>query len=85
MPERGGIRRHGGRVDSQGRPLNDTNQNCGIDLSDYWRFRNCMLNGRSGAPAPAEACRRAFDVDQDGMINLRDFASFQNAFHLSDS
>jgi len=67
-------------VDTEGRPPSDTNNNCEVDLDDFWRFRNCMIGGRRGAPAPVEPCRRAFDADDDDAINLRDFAVFQRAF-----
>jgi len=70
----------GGPSDENGRPLADTTGQCDIDLDDYWRFRNCMVNGRLGAPAPIEACRNAFDRDADSDIDLRDFQTFMTAF-----
>jgi len=70
-------------IDADGRPVSDTNGNCDVDLVDYWRFRNCLVDGRLGVPAPMEACRSFFDYDGDGNINLRDFAGFQNAFQSS--
>jgi len=73
----------GSPIAPNGRPLSDTTGQCNVGLPDYWRFRNCMVNGRLGFPAPAEACHSFFDYDGDGNINLRDFAGFQNAFRSS--
>jgi hypothetical protein len=67
-------------VDADGRPRSDTDHNCYIDLTAYTRFRNCMLGGRLGAPAPAEACNAAFDADGDGDIDLSDWCAFIDAF-----
>lgn len=71
-------------VFQDGRPLGDSNGDCGLDHSDYWRFRNCMLGGRLGVPAPEQACRDMFDFNNDTKIDLRDFAQFQNAFGPTD-
>lgn len=70
----------GSRIRPDGRPLSDTTGHCDVRLADYWRFRNCMVNGRLGFPAPADACLSHFDYDQDGQVNLRDFAGVQNAY-----
>jgi hypothetical protein len=67
-------------VRADGRPVSSTTADCDVTLRDYWRFRNCMVNGRLGFPAPAEACHSYFGYEGDGSINLRDFAGFQNAF-----
>jgi len=70
----------GEAVRHDGRPLGDSNASCTLDFYDYWRFRNCMLGGRLGVPAPEQACRDMFDFNNDTKIDLRDFAQFQNAF-----
>jgi hypothetical protein len=67
-------------VGVDGRPRADTNQDCGIDLNDYWRFRNCMLGGRRGTPAPIGVCRAMFDADGTDSLDLIDYARLQNAF-----
>ena len=69
-----------GPSDDAGYPRGDTTQNCFVESEDYWRFYNCLVNGRLGVPAPQEACRKAFDYDDDDRFTLRDFAVFQNAF-----
>ncbi len=69
-----------GPADDAGYPQGDTTQNCFVEWEDYWRFYNCMVDGRLGVPAPQEACRKAFDYDDDDRFTLRDFAVFQNAF-----
>ncbi len=68
---------------SEGRPRGDTTGNCDLDLSDYWRFRNCVVKGRRELPALREACLAAFDYDLDRQLTLRDFAVFQNGFEAS--
>jgi hypothetical protein len=50
------------------------------DAAGYWRFRNCMVNGRAGAPAPVGACLEAFDIGGDGGVGLDDFTVFQNSY-----
>ena len=70
----------GTQADATGRPVGDTNKNCKLDLVDYWRFRNCMVNGRLGAPAPREACLAAFDANGDEHFDLVDAAAFQRSF-----
>jgi len=65
---------------ADGRPRIDTTGDCFVDLRDYWRFRNCLVVGRLGAPPPWEACLERFDVDNDEALDLRDFAAFQNGY-----
>jgi len=72
--------RFGTLTDGQGAPRADTTGRCNVDLGDYWRFRNCMLNGRPGAPAPREACLNAFDTTGDEVVDLADFQGFQTSF-----
>lgn len=64
---------------SDGRPRADATGDCLLTLRDYWRFHYCLLNGRRGYPAPHEACIRSFDLDENGSIDMRDFAEFSNA------
>ncbi len=70
----------GTHVNASGRPTGDTNKNCRLDLVDYWRFRNCMMNGLLGSPAPREACLAAFDVNGDERFDLVDAAAFLRSF-----
>ncbi|NOT01376.1 MAG: hypothetical protein HOP29_12190, partial [Phycisphaerales bacterium] len=60
-----------------------------VDLVDYAVFDGCVTDGllaasgphgvtAAGSP-PTLECRCAFDFDRDGLIDLRDFASFQRA------
>ncbi len=65
---------------SDGRPTGDTNENCHLDLNDYWRFRTCLLQGGPGVASPSEICLEVFDYDEDGRIDLADCAEFMNAF-----
>ena len=51
-----------------------------FNLADYWRFRNCLINGRIDVPAPQWACLRSFDYDESTAVDLSDFAVFQNIF-----
>jgi len=70
----------GVQVLSDGRTRSNTTGNCGVDLRDYWRFGNCMVGGRLGALPPWDACYEHFDADDNGELNLRDFAAFQNGY-----
>lgn len=67
-------------IQLNGRPFQDTNGNCNIGYFDYWRFRNCLVDGRLGYPAPRIGCRKYFDMDLSDEIDLHDFSAFQNAF-----
>lgn len=67
-------------VDAHGAPRADTTRQCNVVMGDYWRFRNCMLNGRPGVPAPRDACLASFDTTGDEQINLADFQGFQTSF-----
>jgi hypothetical protein len=55
-----------------------------VDADDYAGVADCLV-GPAGAPAPnpplcVAACLAAFDANDDGRIDLRDFAAFQEAF-----
>jgi len=64
---------------ADGMPTFSTDDDCGIDLWDYWRMFNCIIGGRPDVPPPPE-CYERFDVDFSGTIDLRDFAVFQVTF-----
>ena len=63
-----------------GGPKSDTNGNCDVDLIDYWRFRNCLLQSGPAAEGPSEICAATFDYNDDGHVDLADFAGFTAAF-----
>jgi hypothetical protein len=70
----------GSLILDDGGPMFDSNKRCSTDLDDYWRFRNCMLGGRPGMPAPHEACMVTFDANGDGAVDLIDYQLFANTF-----
>jgi hypothetical protein len=58
----------------------DFDGNGTVDLADYTFFVRCLAGpGVSPWPTPPVTvwtCRRAFDLDEDDDIDLRDFARF---------
>jgi len=69
------------RQADKGQPRNDTTGEYSIDNSDYWRFRNCRIDGvDTGLPPSVDACLLHFDTDDNGALDLRDIAAFQNAY-----
>lgn len=59
-------------------PKGDFNASCTADLADVSDFGMCLV-GPHGAFSVTVACREA-DADDDGDVDLRDFAAFQSAF-----
>jgi hypothetical protein len=62
----------------------DTNGNFEVDLDDYWRFGNCLVDGFDELPAPMKDCLGAFDADGSGTLDVIDFAALQNVFGRAD-
>jgi hypothetical protein len=67
-------------VRTDGSPISDTNSNCDVDLIDYFRFHNCIVQGGPGVEAPSMTCGQPFGHDDDADIDLADFAAFSAAF-----
>ena len=64
-----------------GAPMGDFTDDCGVDLSDYPSFRNCISFG--GPEVPAGGCVDFFDFDRDADVDLRDYAGFQRVIGIS--
>ena len=60
-----------------GSPPTDCNDDGSVNLFDHETFAACMMGPDSGIDT--EPCR-CFDVDGDGDITLRDFATLQRRF-----
>jgi len=69
-----------GPADADGFPRFSTEGDCFVGLWDYWRFYNCVTGTRPDVPPPWDACYEHFDADDNGELNLRDFAAFQNGY-----
>lgn len=70
----------GAPVRSNGSPINDTDGDCDVDLTDYRRFRlQCFSVGGPNVPA-STSCQNLYDGDGSGTIDLRDFSFLQNGF-----
>jgi hypothetical protein len=46
-----------------------------VDLNDYTQFRECL-----DQLIPTQACLENFDFNDNGFVDLADFAAFQAAF-----
>jgi hypothetical protein len=64
----------GSRVNPSGGPLGDADNDCEITLTDYAAFVDC-LNGPNAAP-PVAQCLGVFDFDDQGDVDLFDYAEF---------
>jgi len=66
-------------VNPLGGPMGDLDDDCDVDLDDYFFFQVCLsLSGPGGNPG-FQDCFDVFDFDHDADVDLADFAGFQRA------
>ena len=58
----------------------DADRDGDVDMLDFSAFADCL-----GGPAEPAADCAAFDVDENGAVDLRDFAEILQLFTSSDS
>lgn len=74
-----------GSADAQCTPIQaDVNGDRTVDSVDYAAFANCMA-GPGAVPSPdspmtPQSCLSTFDLDDDGHVDLFDFADFQDTY-----
>ena len=56
----------------------DLNDDGFVDLIDYSFLQVCQSSSGPGTPPSCEDCLAIFDYDEDGDVDITDFATFQN-------
>ena len=67
-------------VSPQGRPLGDLDDDCDVDLDDWYYFSICISLSGPGEWPGFQDCVDVFDFDLDADVDLGDFAAFQAIF-----
>ena len=70
----------GAAVNPSGGPMGDIDDNCAVDLDDYYYFEICIAICGPGGDPVFQDCADVFDFDGDGDVDLADFAGLQGAF-----
>jgi len=60
--------------------LCDFDRDCDVDLDDYAAFRLCSSPSEPGIEPPLAECLEAFDLDDNGDVDLLDWRGVQTAF-----
>jgi hypothetical protein len=60
-----------------GEPFGDYDHSCFVNVGDLWGLTDCL---RGPTTPGTSRCTEALDSDQDGDVDLADYAEFQRNF-----
>jgi hypothetical protein len=72
----------GAPINPSGGPMGDADDDCAVMLSDYQLMHPCLEQSGPSAALPEGDCRDVFDFDNDGDVDLADFAAVHAALSL---